>query len=388
MIPDSDILDSGALASGDDPFAEAPAPDGGESGILPPLSDEDRHNWTAGTWNDDPEKVDLTDFSDDQRRRFQFHGAFTRLADEHEAKTGRECTDEELGKFVDIANNNALMSFPMTDDTAAGDPPAQKLADAAPADGAPATAPAQAEASPPPATGADTAPPTPAPTQEAATADSTPKPQDGEQVAGIPVGVTDAGQSALSGLWWGLLDKLGIKGPAASCPAPPFPPVTVPPPAPKPAEAGTRPPDFEMAPDVHIEDCDPIDLAKNPPHPDTQAAVDKIPDPDVRDVIDKVVLGSGTQNGAEEKASNIEGQGGAEQGRKDFEETVRGMGGDPSKIEPRINDKGETTYVYTDSKAGVRVIWRDTSKTGPATLEVHIPGPDGNVEHKIKKRYP
>jgi len=64
-------------------------------------------------WPDDPEKLTPDDFTDDQMRRFQFHGAFTRLADAHERKMGRECTDDELGRFCDIANDNALQSYPL-----------------------------------------------------------------------------------------------------------------------------------------------------------------------------------------------------------------------------------------------------------------------------------
>jgi len=85
----------------------------------PPLSEDEAHNWIPGMWPDDPEKLTPDDFTDDQMRRFQFHGAFTRLADAHERKMGRECTDDELGRFCDIANDNALQSYPLKEVPAA-----------------------------------------------------------------------------------------------------------------------------------------------------------------------------------------------------------------------------------------------------------------------------
>jgi len=146
----------------------------------------DKHALTPGMWQDDPEVVNLDDFSPGQMRRFHFLGQFEQQAEDHETRVGRPSTADELSGFADIAKAGAIRAVPFTADeqammnggdsaVAANDAKAQTLSDPR----APATDAAPVAEAADGTTGAqvlsDTAAPTADSTPAAATATDTPQ---------------------------------------------------------------------------------------------------------------------------------------------------------------------------------------------------------------------
>ncbi|MBC7951818.1 MAG: hypothetical protein H7Z12_08395 [Rhodospirillaceae bacterium] len=170
-------------------------------------------------------------------------------------------------------------------------------------------------------------------------------------------------------------------------PIPPNPPPSLP--QKPPVQGNTLPgrPAQPIPPEAPLEinTVDDIDHGKGgAPHPETQKGLDMIPNQQVRDVIKGKVFGSGVTNGADDKATNLEGKGSYDTAKQDQAEIVRQLGLDPASIGPLGRQPG-TGVTTADGR--VTVVARPLSGNDLPTLEVQVKDEKGNVLCQIKRRY-
>lgn len=180
------------------------------------------------------------------------------------------------------------------------------------------------------------------------------------------------------------------QGTPPSQPPKPVPPVPPSMPQKPPTEGSSVPgrpaqPVKPMEP-LEIKPVAPIDHSKGgKPHPTTQQGLEQIPDQDARKSVEKVVLSGGITNGADNKATNVQGAGDYETAKQAQADLARHLGVDPRQIKPFANGQPGAEFSTPDGRLTIGV--RPSSRSEAPTLEVQVKDENGNLTYRIKRRY-